>query len=112
MLAAIVNVVLNFLLIKPLGVYGVIVTLMVTYLVLVIYRWHDMKRYFTLKFDKRTCVPVCVMLLYVLPFYFVHSLWLDIVLVITALAIIIWACGKDLRDLLLAKFAKSRITTK
>lgn len=112
MLAAIVNVVLNFLLIKPLGVYGVIVTLMVTYLVLVIYRWHDMKRYFTLKFDKRTCVPVCVMLIYVLPFYFVHSLWLDIVLVITALAIIIWACGKDLRDLLLAKFAKSRITTK
>ena len=111
-LAAIVNVILNFLLIKPLGVYGVIVTLLVTYLVLVIYRWHDMKRYFVLKIDPRTAVPVALMLLSALPFYYNHNKWADIVFMIAALALIAWACGKELRELLLSKFTKSRTTTK
>ncbi|MBR5685982.1 MAG: polysaccharide biosynthesis C-terminal domain-containing protein, partial [Muribaculaceae bacterium] len=107
-LAAIVNVILNFALIKPLGVYGVIITQLVTYLVLVIYRWHDMKRYFVLKIDQRVLVPVAVMLLCAVPFYFNSMKWLDIVLMIIALAIIAWACGKESRDQLLAKFIKSR----
>ena len=111
-LAAVVNVVLNFALIKPLGVYGVIVTQLVTYLVLVIYRWHDMKRYFTLKIDKRTVVPVVVILLCAIPFYFNPMKWLDIVLMLAVLAVIAWAAGKESRDLLLSKFIKSRAATK
>ena len=111
-LAAIVNLILNFLLIRPLGVYGVIVTLLVTYLVLVIYRWHDMKRYFVLKIDPRTAVPVALMLLSALPFYYSHNKWADIVFMIAALALIAWACGKELRELLLSKFTKSGTTTK
>ncbi len=111
-LAAIVNVALNFLLIKPLGVYGVIVTQLVTYLVLVIYRWHDMKRYFVLKIEKRTLVPVAVMSLCAVPFYYNPFKWLDIIVMLVALALIAWAAGKELRDLLLSKFTKSRASTK
>jgi len=111
-LAAIVNVVLNFLLIKPLGVFGVIVTQLVTYLVLVIYRWHDMKRYFVLKIEKRTLVPVAVMSLCAVPFYYNRFKWLDIIVMLVALALIAWVAGKELRDLLLSKFTKSRAATK
>ena len=111
-LAAVVNVVLNFALIKPLGVYGVIVTQLITYIVLVTYRWHDMKRYFVLKVDKRTLVPVAVMLLCAVPFYFCTMKWADIVLMLAAMAVIAWAAGKEFRDLLLSKFIKSRATTK
>lgn len=107
-LAAIVNVVLNFTLIKPLGVYGVIVTLLVTYLVLVIYRWHDMKRYFVLRISRRTAVPVVIMLLSVIPFYQSHNPWIDIAFMVIALAAIVLASGKEFRDLVLAKFIKSR----
>ncbi len=105
-LAAGVNVILNLVLIKPLGVYGVIVTQLVTYLVLVIYRWHDMKRYFVLKIDQRILVPVVVMLLSALPFYYSQWPALDIALMIVALGLIALACGKDIRELLLSKFKK------
>ena len=107
-LAAIVNVVLNFLLIKPLGVYGVIVTQLVSYLVLVIYRWYDMKRYFILRIDKRSVVPVLVVLLSAIPFYYSRGKWFDIAFMVVALAVIVWACGKELREMLLSKIAKTR----
>ena len=111
-LAAIVNVVLNFVLIKPLGVYGVILTQLVTYLVLVTYRWYDMKRYFVLKINPRILVPVTVILLSAIPFYYSPSPWIDIAFMVVALAIIVWSCGKDFRDLLLAKIIKTLNSTK
>ena len=105
-LAAIVNVTLNFTLIKPLGVYGVILTLLVTYLVLVIYRWHDMRRYFVLKINRRTLVPIAIILLSAIPFYYCHNTLLDIAFMLIALICIAASCSRDLRDLLLAKFRK------
>ena len=111
-LSAAINVVLNFLFIKPLGVYGVIVTQLVTYLVLFIYRWHDMRRYFVLKIGKLTAVPVAVMLVSALPFYHTQGIWLNMLYMILALACIIASCDKDVRDLILSKFTKSRATTK
>lgn len=111
-LAAIVNVILNFLLIKPLGVYGVIVTQLITYLVLVTYRWYDMKRYFVLKINPRVLVPVTVILLSAIPFYYSPSPWLDIAFMVVALAVIVWSCGKEFRDMLLAKIIKTHNSTK
>ena len=111
-LSAAINVVLNFLLIKPLGVYGVIVTQLVTYLVLFIYRWHDMRRYFVLKIGKLTIVPVAVMLVSALPFYHTQGIWLNMLYMILALACIIASCDKDVRELILSKFTKSSATTK
>ena len=111
-LSAIVNVVLNFTLIKYLGVYGVIATQLITYLVLLTYRWHDMKRYFILSIDRRTAVPVAVMVLSFIPFYLSHSVWLDIAYMLLALAVIIMGCGKDIRDFLLSKFIKTRGSVK
>jgi len=111
-LAATVNVVLNFMLIKSLGVHGVIITLLVTYLVLVIYRWHDMKRYFVLEINPRTAVPVAVLMLAAFPFYMSDSIWVDMACMVIALACIIGACGKELRDLVLAKFTKTHSATK
>ena len=99
--------VLNFSLIKPLGVYGVIITQLVSYLVLVIYRWHDMKRYFVLKIDKRTAIPVVVIVLSVIPFYYNPGAWFDIAYMLVALGVIAWFCGKELRDGLLSKFTKT-----
>jgi len=106
-LAAVVNVALNFLLIKPLGVYGVIATQLITYVVLVTYRWHDMRRYFVLTVDRRTAVPVMVMLACAVPFYMLDNIWADCVLMLTALVLIALACRREVRDLLLAKFIKS-----
>ena len=109
-LAAVVNVILNFALIKPLGIDVVITTLLVTYMVLVIYRWFDMKRYFTLKFDRRTIIPIIVILASALPFYYNHNVLIDITFMLIALAVIAMSCSKEIRDLLLAKFIKTHDT--
>ncbi|MBR5673241.1 MAG: oligosaccharide flippase family protein [Muribaculaceae bacterium] len=106
-LAAAINVALNFALIKPLGVYGVITTQLVTYLVLFLYRWHDMRRYFVLRIDRRCIVPVALMLLWAIPFYTSPNWLVDIAFMFIALGVIIWASGKELRDQLLSKFIKT-----
>ena len=111
-LAAVVNVALNFALIKPLGVYGVIITQLVTYLVLFTYRWHDMKRYFVLKMNPRTLVPVIVLIVSAIPFYYSHSIALDIAYMVLAIALLVWICHKELREQVLAKFIKSSHTIK
>ena len=111
-LSAVVNVVLNFLLIKPLGTYGVIVTQLVTYLVLFIYRWHDMRRYFILRIGRLTAVPVAVMLVSAIPFYSNLHWWGDIIFMLAAIACIAGACDKDIRELLLSKITKTRTLTK
>ena len=111
-LAAVVNVALNFILVKLLGIYGIIITQLVTYLVLVTYRWFDMKRYFILRVDKRVAVPVLVVLLSAVPFYYSPGPWLDIAFMVAALAIIAWSCGKEARALLLSKINKTLSRTK
>lgn len=105
-LAAIVNVALNFLLIKPLGVYGVILTQFITYIVLFTYRWHDMRHYFVLRSSRRSLVPVVVMLVSAIPFYYCDGAVINIVYMALAIGAIIAACNKELRDLILSKFTK------
>ena len=97
-LAAIVNLVLNFLLIKPLGVYGIIITQLVTYLVLVVYRWFDMRRYFVLKFEPRTLVPIILMVVCAIPFYFNKSAWLDITCMVVAIICMALPYREDLQS--------------
>ena len=96
MLAAIVNVVLNFALIKPLGVYGVIATQLVTYLVLVTYRWHDMRRYFTLKIYHRTALPIVMLLVSAVPFYYCRNAVLDMAYMLAAIGCIAWSFRDEL----------------
>jgi len=91
-LAAVVNIALNFMLIKWLGVYGVITTLLVTYIVLVVYRWHDMKRYFKLTLQWRTLVPVSIIVVSTLPFYLLRPWWLNVLWVVGAMMLLLWSC--------------------
>lgn len=105
-LSAVINVILNFMLIKPLGVYGVILTQVITYTVLFTYRWHDMRRYFVLKSSRRSLVLVIVMPLSAIPFYYCDGIVINIAYMALAIGAIIAACNKELRDLLLSKFSK------
>ena len=111
-LAAIVNIALNFALIKPLGVYGVMVTQLVTYLVLFTYRWHDMRRYFTLTMKRRTIIPILLMAVSAIPFYFSHNMAIDITFMVAAIALLIWVCRKELHELVIAKITKTTHSTK
>ena len=71
-----------------------------------------MKRYFVLKINTRVLVPVTVILLSAIPFYSSPSPWLDIAFMVVAVAVIVWSCGKEFRDMLLAKIIKTHNSTK
>ena len=111
-LAAVVNVLLNLALIKPLGVHGVIITQLVTYLVLFIYRWHDMKRYFVLRVDHRAVIPALIGIGSAVPFYHCHNIVIDLAFMVAAVAVMAWVCRKELREQVLAKITKTTHKTK
>ena len=72
----------------------------------------DMKRYFILKINKRVLVPITMVMLSAIPFYFSPGAWADIAFAAAALALILWSCGKDTRDLIISKFTKTHGSTK
>jgi O-antigen/teichoic acid export membrane protein len=105
-LAAIVNIVCNFILVKQFGVYGAIATSIITYTVLFLYRLHDMKRYFKLSFHPPTTIAIAIILIGVIPFHFVDAWWLLLLYMIVACAVALLAIPKEARDELLLKFSQ------
>ena len=102
MLSAVVNVVLNIVLTPLWGVWGVIATIVVTYTILVIYRWHDMKRYLRLTLMPRTMVPVLAVAAGAIPFYLSPHMWVDLIAMVALIVVVAVAMPHDMRNDLLA----------
>ena len=96
-LSAVVNVALNFLLVSPFGVYGVIVTLIITYLVLITYRWIDTKRYFKLTLNQGIITPIIIALATAVPFYLSTAIWQDALSMVVAIGLMVYFCPKRIR---------------
>ncbi len=96
--AAVVNVVCNFVLVKYFGVYGAIGTSIITYLVLFLWRLHDMKRYFKLTLYPSVAIAVIIILLGVLPFYFLTSWWLLLLYMLVGCSLALLSIPKDSLD--------------
>ena len=105
-LAAVVNIICNYLLVKYIGVYGAIATSIITYLVLFIYRLHDMKRYFHLSFYPITNIAVTMILLGAIAYHFIDSWWLSMLYMIVACAITLVAIPKETRSELASKITQ------
>lgn len=84
MLAAVVNIALNFALIKTVGVFGVAITLVVTYAVLLAYRLHDSKRYFKLRLSAKSMFSMLFAAVSAGLFYLTDSIVVDVVMVVVA----------------------------
>ena len=108
--AAVANVVLNYLLVPLLGIWGVVITAIVSYSILLGIRIHDMRRYFVLKFYLRSMWPLTVCLVGFVPFYLVDCWWLDICYVLVALLVLAITLPVKLRSALQTKlFSKKRL---
>ena len=105
-LAAIVNIVFNLLLVKYAGVYGAIATSIITYLVLFIYRLHDMKRYFKLSFYPRTITASLIIPLGAIPFHCLNHWWWLLAYMVVACVVALMAIPKETRDELWLKFSQ------
>ena len=89
---AIVNIVANVVLTPRWGVPGTLAAGILTYLVLVLYRWHDMRRYFTLRLQWRTALALAIVAVTAVVFYAQWPLWADVAAAVALLALCI-ACA-------------------
>ena len=60
----------------------------------------------------RVIVPVAVILVSALPFYFSSNYWYDITFMLLALVIIAWSSNREMREMLLSKILKKHRDTK
>lgn len=104
MVVSFMNIAMNFVMTRWLGVYGVVVTSIVTYLVLLLYRFFDMARYVKLKLQAATVVPIVIGVAGMLPFYLDTTVVQDVVFLVIAIALVYMVLPRYYRNMLLSKF--------
>lgn len=101
-LCAVINVTLNLVTIKflpdDIKVYGAVCTAIITYLVLVLYRWIDVRRYLKFKISPSSLVCIAILLLACVPYYTNNRLWQDVVVLVVAVTIICAFSPRDFYD--------------
>ena len=96
-MAAIVNIVCNIVLVKNFGVYGAIATSIITYLLLFLWRLHDMKRYFKLSFYIPTTIAIVILVIGAIAYHVIDSWWLSLVYMVAACTIALLSFTEETR---------------
>lgn len=100
------NLCLNFLLVPSFGIWGVIATGTIGYILVTLYLWIDTRKYFTLHFFKRTFIPLAVILASIIPFYCNPNHFFDAIYVVIASAIIFVALPNEFKTSIINKIKK------
>lgn len=74
---AIINIVINVVLIKYIGIYAAAISTMISYLIMMVYRHFDLKKYVNITIDKKLIIESIVMYTITLIIYFQKSLILQ-----------------------------------
>ncbi len=106
-LTAVVNITLNFILTPLLHIYGVILTAIISYLTLIIYRWIDTRRYFTLHFQPRTLIPLSLILISAIPFYLNDNHLIDALYIVLSIFILAIFTPEELKTSIINKFKRT-----
>lgn len=107
-LAAVINLVLNFTLIRYIGLWGVVTTSIVTYLVLLVYRIYDMRRYFKLRLYKRSMIATMLLLVSFVCYYLIIGVMANIIYLILLVIVFVMAMPNELKQFCKAKFRYQR----
>ena len=78
-LGAIVNIVVNLMLIKPLGIYAASLSTFIAYLVMMVYRHIDLKKYMNIKLEKGLIFKSLIIFTYAIISYYINNLWLNVI---------------------------------
>lgn len=111
-LAASINLVVNLGLIKFIGLYAASISTLAAYFIMSLYRLHDVKRYITIKLEKKFVLSASMMIIILLISYYINNMYLNIILVIITI-LYAWIINKDsiysLLDMLKGKILKKNI---
>lgn len=78
-LGAIINIIINVLLIKRIGLYAASISTAVSYFVMMIYRYFDLKKYINIKYEKGLFTKIILIFSFSFILYYQHNIILDII---------------------------------
>ena len=78
-LGAVINILINVVLIKYIGLFAASLSTMVSYMVMAIYRHFDLKKYVNIKISKMLLVKVFLMFTLISISYYINNVYLNIV---------------------------------
>ena len=106
--SAICNIVTHLTLIKFVGLYAAAISTLVSFVIMSIYRYFDVKkRYFCIKIQKGLVIKTAIVLPIILISYYLNNLYLNIVIILIAI-LYAWSLNKDSIGTIL-KFLKRKI---
>ena len=109
MLTMCANIALNFLLVPRFGIYGAVFTSIVSYLLLISYRWIETcSRYYRIVINKHCIIPLALVFLCAVPYSFTNSIVVNILVPISAMAIIFVCVPRDVTRRVIKRFSMSR----
>ena len=76
--AAVISIVLNLILINYIGALGASISLMMTFLVLAVWRHYDIKKYVKVKFERFIFVKIATLLIITSSLYYINNTWVDV----------------------------------
>ena len=78
-IGAIINIVLNVVFIKQLGLYAAAISTAISYFIMMVYRHIDLKKYISIKIDKRMVIESVLIFTLSIIIYYQHNLILNII---------------------------------
>lgn len=109
-IGAIINILINVVLIKYIGLYAASISTAVSYLVMMIYRHFDLKKYVNIKFEKGLIIKSLLIYSFSISLYYVNNIYLNILnLVIVIIYAFIFNKNflLDIKNVVLKKFKHS-----
>ncbi len=103
-LTAAISILMNFILTPLLHIYGVILTSIISYMTLIIYRWIDTRRYFNLHFHGATLIPLCLILVSAIPFYLNENHLIDALYIVFTIIVLYLISPNELKSNLIRFF--------
>ena len=78
-LGAIINILINIIFIKKIGLYAASISTALSYFVMMIYRYIDLKKYINLKYEKGLVIKTILIFIFSIVLYYSHNLILNII---------------------------------
>lgn len=106
--SAIINILIHLALVKFIGLYAAVISTFASYFIMSIYRIIDInKKYFKIKIDKSLILKTLIVLIIVLPLYYINNIHLNILSLLTAI-LFAWNINKNSFEIII-NFLKRKI---
>lgn len=112
-MSALINLVVNLCLIKFIGLYAASISTLAAYLIMSVYRLHDVKKYITIKLDKKFILSAAIMVVILFISYYINNLYLNIAIILITI-IYAWLINRNsissITNMLKNKFLKKGVS--